>query len=431
MKIYENHAQDARYDEKDTCPTITSRYGTGGGNIPLVLYNHHMQDGRLTESNGIAQTISARDGESGSLPLVLMDQGGGVMSIEHDKVGTLRAQTHGHEPLVLQEVYRISSDSSNCMKSGNPHSGINRAEISPTLDTTDPSPSKSQGGVMIVQAVYENQRAELRLSDRMNSITTPGGKAGQGSPVVLIGSQGGGALPHVFKLRSGCDGGGKGYLGSDDLTFTLATNNDQYVMTGDNNGNAEEANARTLLRILRKEVGAQAFAEWRSRILDSLQSTEVLQSRLYGESFRAKAEEKGSKLDDGTLSRPKDLQAIALLRLWQRGPDRSTPQGLELAKQLSGEFGESLSRVSYEDSPEGTMGTCRVRKLTPRETERLQGFPDDHTRIPWKGKPAEECPDSPRYKAIGNSWAVPCVRWIGERIQKELEKNEKGTEDNR
>ena len=74
---------------------------------------------------------------------------------------------------------------------------------------------------------------------------------------------------------------------------------------------------------------------------------------------------------------------------------------------------------------------ARVRKLTPRECERLQGFPDDHTRIPWKGKPAEECPDSPRYRAIGNSWAVPCVRWIGERIQKELEKNEKGTEDNR
>ena len=78
MKIYENHAQDARYDEKDTCPTITSRYGTGGGNVPLVLYNHHMQDGRLTESNGVAQTISARDGESGSLPLVLDKSGGGL-----------------------------------------------------------------------------------------------------------------------------------------------------------------------------------------------------------------------------------------------------------------------------------------------------------------------------------------------------------------
>lgn len=58
----------------------------------------------------------------------------------------------------------------------------------------------------------------------------------------------------------------------------------------------------------------------------------------------------------------------------------------------------------------------RVRRLTPRECERLQGFPDDYTAIPWRGKPADQCPDSHRYKALGNSWAVPVVRWIGERI---------------
>lgn len=57
-----------------------------------------------------------------------------------------------------------------------------------------------------------------------------------------------------------------------------------------------------------------------------------------------------------------------------------------------------------------------VRRLTPLECERLQGFPDGHTLIAWKGKPAEECPDGPRYKAIGNSMAVPVMRWIGRRI---------------
>lgn len=61
-----------------------------------------------------------------------------------------------------------------------------------------------------------------------------------------------------------------------------------------------------------------------------------------------------------------------------------------------------------------------VRRLTPRECERLQGFPDDYTLIPWRGKPAEDCPDGPRYKAIGNSKAVPVVRWIGQRIQQQL-----------
>ncbi|NBR72366.1 MAG: hypothetical protein EBT75_09810 [Proteobacteria bacterium] len=57
-----------------------------------------------------------------------------------------------------------------------------------------------------------------------------------------------------------------------------------------------------------------------------------------------------------------------------------------------------------------------VRRLTPRECERLQGFDDDHTLIPWRGKPADQCPDGPRYKALGNSMAVPCMAWIGKRI---------------
>jgi len=58
-----------------------------------------------------------------------------------------------------------------------------------------------------------------------------------------------------------------------------------------------------------------------------------------------------------------------------------------------------------------------VRRLTPIECERLQGFPDDFTQIPWRNKPAEDCPDGPRYKAMGNSMAVSVMRWIGERIQ--------------
>lgn len=58
-----------------------------------------------------------------------------------------------------------------------------------------------------------------------------------------------------------------------------------------------------------------------------------------------------------------------------------------------------------------------VRRLTPLECERLQGMPDNHTRIPWRGKDAAHCPDGPRYKAIGNSMAVPVMRWIGERMQ--------------
>ena len=59
-----------------------------------------------------------------------------------------------------------------------------------------------------------------------------------------------------------------------------------------------------------------------------------------------------------------------------------------------------------------------IRRLTPLECERLQGFPDNYTQIEWRGKPKDQCPDSHRYKAIGNSMAVPVMRWIGERIKR-------------
>lgn len=64
----------------------------------------------------------------------------------------------------------------------------------------------------------------------------------------------------------------------------------------------------------------------------------------------------------------------------------------------------------------GVAYGMQVRRLTPIECERLQGFPDNHTLIGWRGKDADECPDGPRYKAIGNSMAVPVMRWIAERI---------------
>ena len=70
---------------------------------------------------------------------------------------------------------------------------------------------------------------------------------------------------------------------------------------------------------------------------------------------------------------------------------------------------------------EVVAASMAVRRLTPVECERLQGFPDNYTAIPWRGKPADQCPDGPRYKALGNSMAVPVMRWIGRRIVSQLE----------
>jgi DNA (cytosine-5)-methyltransferase 1 len=72
------------------------------------------------------------------------------------------------------------------------------------------------------------------------------------------------------------------------------------------------------------------------------------------------------------------------------------------------------------DQDPHVMNAMQVRRLTPVECERLQGFPDNYTDIPWRKKPIGECPDGPRYKALGNSWAVPVVQWIGKRIDQEV-----------
>ncbi len=87
-------------------------------------------------------------------------------------------------------------------------------------------------------------------------------------------------------------------------------------------------------------------------------------------------------------------------------------KGALVSEEASLTLATSNAQTLFDDRG----GNMEVRRLTPMECERLQGFPDGWTRIPYRGKPAEECPDGPRYKAIGNSMAVPVMRWIGERI---------------
>lgn len=87
--------------------------------------------------------------------------------------------------------------------------------------------------------------------------------------------------------------------------------------------------------------------------------------------------------------------------------------------RLQGGDGDVTGAVPASQSGKQVNGVVcgyEVRRLTPRECERLMGFPDDWTRVPYRGKPAEECPDTPRYKAIGNSMAVNVMRWLGVRI---------------
>ena len=101
-------------------------------------------------------------------------------------------------------------------------------------------------------------------------------------------------------------------------------------------------------------------------------------------------------------------------------PEVSGAVSAKWAKGTGGPAGDEAYNLVTVASGTNQVPTVhnnmQVRRLTPIECERLQGMPDNHTRIPWRNKPAEDCPDGPRYKAIGNSMAVPVMRWIGQRI---------------
>lgn len=131
-----------------------------------------------------------------------------------------------------------------------------------------------------------------------------------------------------------------------------------------------------------------------------------------------------------------------------------------IARNGRGDMGDVVAALSAQsgETGKGDAAPCvavthvtamQVRRLTARECERLQGFqwqcsPDypgawqddsgrwwspDYTAIPWRKKPASECPDGPRYKSLGNSWAIPNVRWIGARIKDALQQHEGGQSD--
>ena len=105
-----------------------------------------------------------------------------------------------------------------------------------------------------------------------------------------------------------------------------------------------------------------------------------------------------------------------------RGQPQAVAQPIGLDEEQNAmidAFGTLKARTAGGGFEGSVMQTnMAVRRLTPVECERLQGFPDNYTNIPWRKK--DESPDGPRYKALGNSWAVPVVRWIGQRIQESL-----------
>lgn len=177
-----------------------------------------------------------------------------------------------------------------------------------------------------------------------------------------------------------------------------------------------EASAREILRTLRELVGEEAILQWAARGSWSVQAQEVLQSELHGESVRRSPSD-GPRMDGGapsceTSGRPEDA-----LRGVSSGEESGcSSQGSELPEQLARELDRALSQLSSPRAPQAS--SMSVRRLTPREAERLMGYPDDHAR--WRGD-GSEIPDGPRYRMCGNGVAAPVAAWIAHRMRAALE----------
>ena len=166
------------------------------------------------------------------------------------------------------------------------------------------------------------------------------------------------ATTHAFKVRGGCEGGGKGYLGSDEVAFTISTHQDQHIFSEPAIAWSEELTASVDLAGTIQRGGSGGRHDGVMVPAEAFQPTADCLTAAYGTKWNGNA---------------------------------SATNGSLFAQQQS-----------------------TVRRLTPVECERLQGFPDDYTLVPHRNKPMS---DGPRYKALGNSMAVPVMHWIGKRIQ--------------
>lgn len=249
--------------------------------------------------------------------------------------------------------------------------------------------------VFVVGYLGDWRRAAAVLFDResLSGHPAPRREAGQIAPTIPARSLGGGGLGTDFD----CDGG-LICANSGDVGYCLTA-------SAQNSLDAETETLIAVAHALRGE-GFDASEDGTGRGTPLVPV--AIQERAICENQNAGPDGAGFRQDGAsyTLEARTVPQAVAFdMRGRDGGAMPEGPHDTANIRAASG--GSSRSYVAHPYA---------VRRLTPRECERLMAFPDDFTRIPYRGKPADACPDGPRYKALGNSWAVNCAEWIGERI---------------
>jgi len=210
---------------------------------------------------------------------------------------------------------------------------------------------------------------------------------------------------HAFKVRQGCDGGGKGYLGQDEKAFTISTAQDQQIAQP----KYFESHPNDSRVTGPHDVGNTVSARYGT----GGGNTPIVAQPIAVDTYNQTINEKTTQTIGASASDVDSYGAVLQPTIIDRA---AFNQGKNAQYEPRIEEGQTMSSLVAK-GPHAVQHTMAIRRLTPRECERLQGFPDDWTLIPYRNKPADQCPDGPRYKACGNSMAVPVMRWIGQRIK--------------
>ena len=352
-------------------------------------------------------------------------------------------------------VYAMDSFSSNSMKSANPHSGFHEEQIARTIDTNGTNPTTNQGGNLVLQPIGDDNDGEFMV---VPSHSLSGTIVASNNECVTRATGIETPLAITFKVRAGGNStgerggqpnqsGGVGYLEATEQTFTISTTQDQYLAIAytmredatNNTFSINETEVALTLQALQPTINSHHAQNIVQEVPVAFQQNTRDEVRLIqgdGNIVGALAAQLGMK--------QQNYIAMHEPILWEtshgydpvRVMDDPTLSPTLTAKMGTGGNNVPMLTQSMHDnvfaplmaragsSPDGSLGFpivnsgMRVRRLTPVECERLQGFPDDFTKVPYRNKSATDCPDGLRYQALGNSWAVPVITWIGHRIMK-------------
>ena len=289
---------------------------------------------------------------------ILNDQGGSVMSVEDGLVGTLRRETHGHEPIVFSVI----------------------ADPTPNIGEDICLTLRSQGGGGIVPPSVVRS---AEIDDVAGSLLARDYK-GFGNQDITTGR----GLVITYPIHDKATRHGSGYNGGGSENIITWWNGDDIAATLTKEGaggNQRMPDKGNFGAVISTTVTYPAYA---------------LAGSMIGRKDHNDPNGSGHYYECAPTQTVCDRHAVAFAQ-----NTRDEVREMVIVGALSAYPG--MKQTSY------IREEMQVRRLTPTEYERLQGFPDSYTLISHRGKPAA---DGPRYKALGNSMAVPVMAWIGQRI---------------